>query len=265
MPEHNDPMTNTLDTLRSDVERLPLSDSLTVRRRGDRRTRNQAVGGALAVVALLAGAAGIYGGLGGDDEATNIPASPTPTPEPTVALASAPLLRPSDFTELGRYSSGGSLLASPDAPDLSPPAEACQVRPNAWGAQQTYAKGYYQDGSPLHAVEVVLRYDTAERAKAALDQPGIDLAGCPNPDPAEGNLEVRPPETMAGVGDGVHMSRFFTPSAASEPSYYEVAAARTGNVVVVLTWAADDTPSGNPDTWAWSGDQLQTALDRAVD
>ena len=26
MPEHNDPMTNTLDTLRSDVERLPLSD-----------------------------------------------------------------------------------------------------------------------------------------------------------------------------------------------------------------------------------------------
>jgi len=32
----------------------------------------------------------------------------------------------------------------------------------------------------------------------------------------------------------------------------------------VLTWSADDTPSGNPDSWAWSGDQLQTALDRAV-
>ena len=83
MPEHNDPMTHTLDTLRSDVERIPLSDSLTVRRRGDRRTRNQAVGGALAVVALVAGAAGVYGGLGGDDEASNIPAvSPTPTESP---------------------------------------------------------------------------------------------------------------------------------------------------------------------------------------
>ena len=51
---------------------------------------------------------------------------------------------------------------------------------------------------------------------------------------------------------------------ASEPSYYEVAAARTSNVVVVLTWSADDTPSGNPNSWAWSGEQLQTALDRAL-
>jgi hypothetical protein len=263
MPEHNDPMTNTLDTLRSDVERIPLSDSLTVRRRGDRRTRNQAVGGALVVVALVAGAAGLYGGLGGDDEATRIPAV-SPTPEPTVAVAADPLLRPSDFTELGRYASGGPLLASPEAPDLNPPAEACQVRPNAWGAQQTSAKDYYQDGSTVRILEVVLRYDTAEQAKAALDQPGTDLALCPEPDPADGTLEVRPAETMAGVGDGVHVARFFTPSAASEPSYYEVAAARTSNVVVVLTWAADDTPSGNPDSWAWSGEQLQTALDRAV-
>jgi hypothetical protein len=60
------------------------------------------------------------------------------------------------------------------------------------------------------------------------------------------------------------VARYFTPSAASEPSYYEVAAARTSNVVVVLTWAADDTPTGNPGSWAWSGDQLQTALDRAL-
>jgi hypothetical protein len=263
MPEHNDPMANTLDTLRSDVERTPLSDSLTVRRRGDRRTRNQAVGGTLAVVALVAGAAGIYGGLGGDDEATNIPAV-TSTPEPTLALASDPLLRPSDFTELGRYASGGPLLAAPQAPDLNPPAEACQVRPNAWGAQQTYAKSYYQDGSTLGILEVVLRYDTSAEAKTALDQPGTDLALCPEPDPADGSLEVRPPETMPGVGDGVHLARYFTPTAASEPSYYEVAAARTSNVVVVLTWAADATPSGNPDSWAWSGEQLQTALDRAL-
>jgi hypothetical protein len=263
MPEHNDPMTNTLDTLRSDVERIPLSDSLTVRRRGDRRTRNQAVGGALAVVALAAGAAGLYGGLGGDDEASNIPAV-SPTPEPTVALASDPLLRPSDLSVLGRYASGGPVLAAPQAPDLNPPAEACQVRPNAWGAQQTYAKSFYQDGSTVYILEVVLRYDTAEQAKTALDQPGTDLALCPEPAPTDGTLEVRPPETMAEVGDGVHLARYFTPSAASEPSYYEVAAARTSNVVVVLTWAADDTPSGNPDSWAWSGAQLQTALDRAV-
>jgi hypothetical protein len=262
MPEHNDPMTNTLDTLRSDVERIPLSDSLTVRRRGDRRTRNQAVGGALAVAALVAGAAGVYGGLGGDDESTNIPASPTPTESP-LAVADDPLLKPTDFTGLGRY---GSLpvLQAPTEPDLTPPPGGCQIRPTKWGAGQLYATRFYQDGSTLGILEVVLRYDTAEQAKVALDQPGTDLSLCPEPDPAEGNLEVRPPETMPEVSDGVHLARHFTPSAASEPSYYEVAAARTSNVVVVLTWAADDTPSGNPDSWAWSGEQLQTALDRAL-
>lgn len=262
MPEHNDPMTTTLDSLRSDVERIPLSDSLTVRRRGDRRTRNQAVGGALAVVALVAGAAGVYGGLGGDDEATNIPASPTPTESP-LTVAADPLLKATDITDLGRY---GSLpvLQAPTAPDLTPPPGACQIRPTQWGAGKLYSTRFYQDGSTVGILELVLRYDTAEQAKTALDQPGTDLALCPQPAPSDGTLEVRPPETVAGVGDGVHMSRFFTPSAASEPSYYEVAAARTSNVVVVLTWAADDTPSGNPDTWAWSGEQLQTALDRAL-
>jgi hypothetical protein len=262
MPEHNDPMTNTLDTLRSDVERIPLSDSLTVRRRGDRRTRNQAVGGALAVVALVAGAAGVYGGLGGDDEATNIPASPTPTETP-LAVADDPLLKPTDLTGLGRY---GSLpvLQAPAEPDLTPPSGVCQIRPTKWGAGQLYATRFYQDGSTVSILEVVLRYDTAEQAKVALDQPATDLALCPEPAPTEGTLEVRPPETMPLVGDGVHVARYFTPSVASEPSYNEEAAARTSNVVVVLTWAADDTPSGNRNSWAWSGEQLQTALERAV-
>jgi hypothetical protein len=263
MAEHNDPMTNTLDTLRSDIERIPLSDSLTVRRRGDRRTRNQAVGGALAVVALVTGAAGIYGGLGRDHGSTNIPAvSPTPTESP-LSLAADPLLKPADITGLGRY---GSLpvLQAPTEPDLTPPPGGCQIRPTKWGADQLDATSFYQDGSTVGILEVVLRYDTAEQAKVALDQPGTDLALCPEPAPSEGTLEVRPPETMPLVGDGVHLARHFTPSAASEPSYYEVAAARASNVVVVLTWAADDTPSGNPDSWAWSGELLQTALDRAV-
>jgi hypothetical protein len=262
MPEHNDPMTNTLDTLRSDVERIPLSDSLTVRRRGDRRTRNQAVGGALAVVALVAGAAGLYGGLG-DDEATNIPAvSPTPTESP-LSLSADPLLKPTDITGLGRYGNM-PVLQAPGAPDLTAPPGGCQIRPTKWGAAELHATRFYQDGSTVGILEVVLRYDTAEQAKVALDQPGTDLALCPEPAPTEGTLEVRPPETMPEVSDGVHAARYFTPAAASEPSYYEVAAARTSNVVVVLTWAADATPSGNPDSWAWSGDQLQTALDRAL-
>src|SRR6476646_961554 len=100
MPEYdsNDKLTLTLDTLRSDVERTPLADSQTVRRRGDQRTRRQAVGGALAVVALVAGAAGLIGGVGGSNEAdapvaTGRPTASTEVDQP-LALAAQPLLGP---------------------------------------------------------------------------------------------------------------------------------------------------------------------------
>jgi hypothetical protein len=91
VPEHNDRMTTTLEALRSDVERTPLADSVAVRRRGDQRTRRQAVGGALVVAALVAGAVGyLTGGLTGDNQglppATSSPTA-TSSPSPTGASA----------------------------------------------------------------------------------------------------------------------------------------------------------------------------------
>ena len=79
MPD--DKLTLTLDTLRSDVERTPLADSQTVRRRGDRRTRNQAVGGALVVVALVAGVAGLSG-VSAATSGAPLPRRPRPPSRP---------------------------------------------------------------------------------------------------------------------------------------------------------------------------------------
>lgn len=260
-----DRVRDTLTALRVDADRVGLSDPAGVRRRGQRRGRNQAVAGALAVVALVAGAAGLFRGLDGDARRTAPPAtSATPTAEATMSLAAKPFLRTTDLTGLGRYAGLGTLLEKPSAPDLDPPAGVCQVRPTQWGAAELAAAGYYQDGTTVGIVEVVLRFDTAGQARAALDRPEADLGACPEPARSEGTLEVRPATIVTGVEGGVQMARRFTPSVASESSYYEVAAARTSNVVVVLQWAADDAPSDDPNGWAWSTATLAAALDRAT-
>jgi hypothetical protein len=84
----SDRLHDTLSALRTDVDHMPLADSSAVRARGTQRTRRQAVGTSLAVVALVAGAVGISGALTGTNKADNLPADPTvsqsPSPAPTV-------------------------------------------------------------------------------------------------------------------------------------------------------------------------------------
>lgn len=84
----SDRLHETLTSLRADTDRAPLADSMAVRARGNQRTRRQAVGTSLAVVAVVAGAIGVGGALTGTNRADAPPAGPTtsqsPTPAPTV-------------------------------------------------------------------------------------------------------------------------------------------------------------------------------------
>lgn len=76
----SDRLHDTLSSLRTDVDHMPLADSSAVRARGTQRTRRQAIGTSLAVVALVAGAVGISGALTGDNnKASNLPATRTTT------------------------------------------------------------------------------------------------------------------------------------------------------------------------------------------
>jgi hypothetical protein len=103
----SDRLHDTLSSLRTDVDHMPLADSSAVRARGNQRTRRQAVGTSLAVVALVAGAVGIGGALTGTNKANDLPADPTPTgsvsptPDPTVEtrpeIGTELLLEPADL------------------------------------------------------------------------------------------------------------------------------------------------------------------------
>ena len=197
-----------------------------------RRARGGRAGGRCRGVATAASAA-----------TTRPPTSPPARPRPSrqLPLAADPLLKPADITGLGRY---GNLpvLQAPGAPDLTPPPGACQIRPTRWGAQEMHATRFYQDGSTVGILEVVLRYDTAEQAKTAPDQPRHRPGALPRAGPAEATLEAAARDGARGP-DGVHAGRATsTPSADADLGYYEVAVAGAATSSWCSTWAADGHP-----------------------
>jgi hypothetical protein len=263
MPENTDPITLTLDTLRSDVERNPLADSQTVRRRGDRRTRNQALAGAVVVVALVVGVAGLSGGVGGDSRRTAPPASPTPEPTQTTrSLAPDPFLQPTDIATVGPYK---GLQPNPDASAADQQLSTCVPRLSTLGARVTKGRFYFSDLDAT-ATEHVLRFASAEEATGAVATLEDAFATCPEGDPAEVVVEDRPPVPVAGVSGAdtaLQASRTGTPVQASEVSYFELGVAREANVVVVLQWHSMGQPPGVD--WVWDANRMASALDRAVD
>lgn len=84
--------------LRSDVDAMPWADADAIRRRGDRRTRNHAIGGAAATLALIGGAGvGFFGAqtLGGDDDLAGVPRE-APAVTTTLADPTEPSSPPAD-------------------------------------------------------------------------------------------------------------------------------------------------------------------------
>jgi hypothetical protein len=260
MPD--DKLTLTLDTLRSDVERTPLADSQTVRRRGDRRTRNQAVGGALVVVALVAGVAGLYGGVGGDSRRTAPPATQTPTPEPTtLSLAANPFLQPTDISTVGPYE---GLQANPDPSAADQQLSQCVPSPSTLGAGELQSRFYYSDLDAT-ATEHVLRFADADAASKAVAGLESAFANCSPGDRAESTVQDRDPQTTPvapGADLTLHGSRTATPKQAGEVHYFELGVVREANVVVVLQWSSG--PLDGID-WVWDANRMASALDRAVD
>ncbi len=265
MPEYdsNDKLTLTLDTLRSDVERTPLADSTTVRRRGDQRTRRQAVGGAVAVVALVAGIAGVLGGAGGLDRADGqIPATQNPTAstevEKPLTLAAEPLLAPSDIGTIDPYT---GWQVNTDSAAVEQQQNQCVPSPTTLGGTETVAELLYSDLDAA-ATEHVVRFATSAQALTAQNDLSESLASCDlgaaTDDPA---YEQGPSVVVTGADAALRASRTSYPPD-SEVSYFELGVARKANVLVVLQWRSMGKPDGVG--WVWDAQRLGTALDRAV-
>ena len=259
-----DRIEETLVALHVDVARAGLPDSGAVRRRGDRRTRNQAIGSAFALVALVAGVAGAYAGLGGDRRAVDIPAkSPTvsTSQEEPLRLAADPLLMSSTLDGVGIYEG----WRRNDTVDETTPPSLCVSSPTTWGATRTVAGLHFSD-LDAQVVQHVLLFPDAASAEAAAARPLTELRRCPAGDLADARVDERPDEAVAAVGDQAsRASRLTTPKADAGIGYYELGVARDQNVVVVLQWVGMGNPVGEgAQDWVWTAERLGATLDRAA-
>ena len=255
MPEFRDPIAVTLDTLRSDVERNPLADSLTVRRRGEQRTRHQAIGAAAAVVLVVAAVIGVSDSLTGSTRADPGPIAVSPTPAPA-QLATHPFLTGSELTGIGPYGvfqdSGAvpqdDLMQCLDVPGL---ADSAVVRSTVL---------FEPDIGEATVHEHAVRFDDPAEAAAFAERVRATAAGCPPGDPAEVTSADRGPAPAAP--GAYRWSRTSTPVADGDIGYYELGVSRRGNVVVVLEWSS----MGNPVApgWVWTPVRLAAAVERAV-
>jgi hypothetical protein len=257
----NDPLQTTLNSLRSDIERTPLADSLSVRRRGEARSRHQAVAGALVVAALVAGVFGVAD-LRGNERHGSIPAHTSPSPTATVdqqtPLAAQPLLEPTDIGAIGPYT-GWKL--NPDPENVGQPFNLCVPSPGTLGAHPA-EYGHFYSTSDAVADEHVLQFSDSGSAKMAGDHLLAALTTC-DLGTASDNIVMSPVTSVAlpDADEARVASRLASPPN-SEVSYYELGVVQKGDVLVVLEWSSMGLPQGV--SRIWDAPRLQTALVRAV-
>lgn len=258
-----DRLEETLRTLQLDVDRVGLADSASVRDRGDRRTRHQVVGSALATVALVAAAVGVTGTLTADREAVEgPPANPTvsTTQEPVLSLAAQPLLRDGDLTGIEPY---GAFQDSGEQPSYQL-LQCIDVPALAGDAKRMSTVLFEPDIGEPTVHEHALQFESARAAERFVVGLVDRFDSCPQGDPAEVTTEDRPDDGSLGpVADGAYrFSRLSTPTANAGIGYYELGTVRESNLVVVLEWSSMGLPDGVD--WVWTEQRLQTAIDRAA-
>lgn len=269
MPEPdgtNDRTTLTLAALRRDVEHVPLPDPVTVRRRGEARSRRQALAGALAVLALVAIAIGRSAGLGGPDRATVIPApQPTPRAEAPLRLAADPLLPPAELAGIGPYAGWRTTGADTALSQLRQRCVGDLTR-----LDPTAISGLFTSDLDAQALETAVAFPDEAAATAALAASAARLRECPPGSSTDATVTDRA-ESVPGVGTAaVRLSRLTVPTADADPAYYELALARRGNLLVALQWRSMGNPFGGTGDsvtagWVWTADRLRRALDQATD
>ena len=237
----SDRLHDTLSSLRTDVDSARLADSSAVRARGNQRTRRQAVGTSLAVVALVAGAVGIGGALIGTNKATNLPAddptvstSQTPAPEPTtqapLELDDRVLLTAEELPEFPNqsFSVGETLDPATSAEAEERFMTACGGPPSAGATPASaIARTFFTD---LDATmwQWVAQYATADE----VDELFTDLmAGCT--DSGATVVELGTVGTETDVPGGFRASKFSV-NPGSEFNGDIVGVARIDNTIVVI-------------------------------
>jgi hypothetical protein len=186
-----DRLHDTLTSLRTDIDGVPLADSAAVRRRGNQRTRRQAVGSSLAVVALVAGAVGIGGALVGENKAEQMPApQPTitttdksPGPVEQVPVTPAVLLEADELPEVPNqtFSIGETIEGATKADADERGLTVCAVSPSSPfpDANEKAILRTFPSELDAYAWQWVAQYANELEAKATMSRLNFPCTGRP--------------------------------------------------------------------------------------
>jgi hypothetical protein len=224
-----------------------------------------AADGELVVLALEAPGIQDIPPTGGMARALSASLSPGPAASTKAvhALAADPLLRGSDVVVAGTQL---SFQRSPGpVPEDQRPLQ-CIPSPTTLGEAEGKAVQLFADPEGT-VVEHVLRFADAAAATDAVQELSVKFASCTKGDPNEATVDDRGPVRANGVGgvsETFHAARLTTPTADAGLAYYELAIARSSNVVVVLEWSSMGKPVKDEQAWVLSGGLLDIAAHRAA-
>lgn len=235
----SDRLNDTLTALRADADRTPLADASAVRRRGQQRTRRQAVGSSLAVLAVVAAGVGVGGSLlSSDDKAQNMPAkdqtitttespSPAPTVQEPTPLDTDMLLGADDMPPVPNqtFSVGETLEDAGEADAEERGMQVCRVNPSGAVQPDLVLVRTFPSDLDAFAWEWVARYRSPAQATQAFGALTNSCAAAPGST-----------ESLFGLPDGAVGIRTssFSSDPGSEFNGELGGVVRQGDVVVVV-------------------------------
>jgi hypothetical protein len=229
----SDRLHDTLSALRTEVDHMPLADSSAVRARGNQRTRRQAVGTSLAVVALVAGVIGASAALTGNNKAEPLPADPTVktdvaiSPEMLLTVEDLPWVAPHRNFFLHETLAGEDRSADAAQRNLT----VCG-QPPAGGTspERALLRTFGVTGNFGTMWQWVAQYPDAEAAQQAFTE--LE-SGCPVKNGIKKPLANGLPEGATGF-----QASIFTAEGDNEPFAEIASVVRHGDAVVVLDISA---------------------------
>jgi hypothetical protein len=238
----SDRLHDTLSALRTDVDHMPLADSSAVRARGTQRTRRQAVGTSLAVVALVAGAVGISGALTGTNKASDLPAdnptvtttqeepSPDPSVDPRQVIGTDLLIGAKDLPSFPNqpFTTGETLEQATTADTEERGLAVCSSPPSGGVTPESAVLRTFVTDLDVRMWQWVAQYATAAEAQEAVDALSSTCARN-GADP----VDISTAPSMPAV-DTALKSATFSADPDSEFNGSVAGIVRQGDVVVVL-------------------------------
>lgn len=252
-PGGNDRVRDTLTALRVDADSCSLVDPANVRRRGQARTRHQALAGvcaAVVVVSVVVTGGSLLGGQGDAHHTLPATPSPAPAPSPSPTATAAMELAPDPLLHGGDVAVAGTQLTFQLSPDPVPETQRplqCIPSPTTLGAADGEAAQLFADPNGT-VVEHVLRFGDATAAADAVTELSVAFASCTKGNASEVTVDDRGPvraNGIKGVTETLNAARLTTPTADAGVSYYELGIARSSNIVVVLEWSSLGKPVTN--------------------